>query len=159
MLVVSDTTPLNYLILIRAEHVLPAIYTSILVPRQVIDELLHEDAPDQVRLWASKPPAWVEVREGDASLFPKLGYGEAAALALAIEVHAEALLADDGEARSVARALGLRLIGTVGILAEAHKVGLIDFDEGVKALRTTSIHVHPDITAAVRKVLNLPPVF
>ena len=43
MLVVSDTTPLNYLVLIEVVQVLPELFGSILVPAQVIKELLHED--------------------------------------------------------------------------------------------------------------------
>lgn len=84
MLVVSDTTPLNYLVLVDAVEVLPVLYGSIVAPTQVIEELQRKKAPDQVRKWANNLPAWVHVLTGDATRFPLLDLGEAAALALAI---------------------------------------------------------------------------
>lgn len=49
--VVADTSPLNYLILIEATDVLPRLYGSVVVPRQVIAELTATEAPDSVRAW------------------------------------------------------------------------------------------------------------
>ena len=96
MLVVSDTSPLNYLVLIRAEEILPALYASVLIPSQVLEELQRPRALEAVRLWPSHLPAWVDVRKADITRFPELNYGEAAALALAVQSHADALLVDDG---------------------------------------------------------------
>jgi len=39
MIVVSDTTPLNYLILIDSAHVLPAIFGQVYAPPAVVAEL------------------------------------------------------------------------------------------------------------------------
>jgi len=128
MLGVSDTSPLNYLVLIKTEEVLPALYTAVLIPSQVLEELQRPKTPDHVRLWASQLPSWVHVQEGDVSRFPTLNYGEAAGLALAIDTHAEAMLVDDGEARFMPRAVGVVPIGTVAILGEAHRATLLDFD-------------------------------
>lgn len=157
MLVVSDTTPLNYLILIGAQDVLPALYGSILVPTQVIEELTRPKTPPKVYAWASEPPAWLHVKDGDPSRFPRLDKGEAAALALAVETHADAVLADDGEARTTAKALGIVAIGTIGILAEAHRAGLLEFDTAIDALRKTSFHVHASVIEFVRRHLVIFP--
>lgn len=154
MLVVSDTTPLNYLILIGVQDVLAALYGSVLVPTQVIEELTRPRAPALVQAWASKPPVWLQVKEGDASLYPLLDLGEAAALALAVESHADALLADDAEARLMAKTVGIVAIGTLGVLAEAHNASLLDFDTAIEALRTTSFHVHDSVIAAVKNRLQ-----
>jgi len=153
MLVVSDTTPLNYLVLIGSEHVLPVLYGSIFVPSQVIRELCHAKTPTRVRAWAEQPPDWVQVREGDVSMFPRLDPGEAAALALAVEIRANAILADDGEARSVATDLGLIPIGTLGVLAEAHNSSLLDFESAISALRQTNFHLHENVVESARKTL------
>jgi predicted nucleic acid-binding protein len=48
-LVVADTGPLNYLVLIEAIDVLPRLFEQILVPAAVYDELAHADAPAPVR--------------------------------------------------------------------------------------------------------------
>lgn len=39
IVVVADTSPLNYLIQINADHVLPAPYERVFVPSAVYDEL------------------------------------------------------------------------------------------------------------------------
>jgi len=39
IVVVADTSPLNYLIQIKGDHVLPALYVRVLVPSAVVDEL------------------------------------------------------------------------------------------------------------------------
>ena len=51
--VVADTSPLNYLILIEAIDVLPRLYGAVVVPRQVIAEVTAADATDSVRARAS----------------------------------------------------------------------------------------------------------
>lgn len=56
---------------------------------------------------------------------PNLGRGEAAVLALARQRGAEAALIDDGLARSVAKTEGLRVVGSLGVLALAHGRGIL----------------------------------
>lgn len=58
-LVVADTGPLNYLVLVEAIDVLPKLFEQILVPAAVYDELAHADAPAPVRAFiAQKPAGW-----------------------------------------------------------------------------------------------------
>ena len=59
MLVVSDTSPLNYLILIKSVDVLPSLYGRVAAPRMVLRELLDPEAPPPVRDWAARPPSWL----------------------------------------------------------------------------------------------------
>jgi len=63
MIVVADTSPLNYLLLIDAIHILPALYGEIIVPTEVHEELQHPRAPAVVREWAINPPEWIEIRQ------------------------------------------------------------------------------------------------
>lgn len=49
MIVVSDTSPLNYLVLIGADDVLPALFGQVLAPPAVLDEMQHAKAPAQVQ--------------------------------------------------------------------------------------------------------------
>ncbi len=51
MIVVSNTSPLNYLILVEAAHLLPAFFSNIIIPLAVRDELSDALAPDPVRHW------------------------------------------------------------------------------------------------------------
>lgn len=45
MIIVSDTTPIHYLILIERESVLPAIFEKIVIPDAVAEEMQHERTP------------------------------------------------------------------------------------------------------------------
>lgn len=62
MIVVADTSPINYLIMIGAIDVLPALYQKIVVPTAVYDELQSEATPTEVRAWTAKPPDWFAVQ-------------------------------------------------------------------------------------------------
>jgi predicted nucleic acid-binding protein len=56
MIVVADTSPLNYLVLLGHINILAYIYAEVLVPQTVLDELQDSDAPAEVRTWAAAPP-------------------------------------------------------------------------------------------------------
>ena len=65
MIVVSDTTPVNYLVLIDSDHVLPAIFGQVYAPPEVVAELKRSRRPElePVRRSASSPPKWLTVQE------------------------------------------------------------------------------------------------
>ena len=149
-LVVSDTSPLNYLILIQAEAILPALFGLILVPAEVIEELSNKNTPLEVHSWIKSRPEWVRVVSGEPARFPLLGPGEAAALSIAIDRDAQ-LLVDELEARQIANSLGVETIGTVGVLAEAHLKSMLDFDQAMAALRQTTFRVHGSIIEAAKE--------
>jgi predicted nucleic acid-binding protein len=62
MPVVSNTSPLNYLVLIKEIEILPAIHGRVTIPIAVADELRHPASPDAVRRWIAHPPGWLETR-------------------------------------------------------------------------------------------------
>lgn len=126
IVVVSDTSPLQYLVLVEQSDVLAELFDEVMVPRAVLGELGHERAPEPVRRWSASPPPWLVVRDPlhtDDSL--KLGEGEKAAIALACEVRATLIVIDDRDAVRDARARGLVVAGTLAILDEAADLGLI----------------------------------
>ncbi len=49
MIVVSDTSPLSYLVLIEEVEVLPAIFGRVVIPPAVVEELQAPGAPDAVK--------------------------------------------------------------------------------------------------------------
>src|SRR6266542_3871461 len=122
MTAVADTTPLNYLILIGASEVLPALFQRVVIPQAVLSELNHLRSPEAVRAWASKPPGWLEVETVavvlDANL-AKLDAGEREAILLADQVGADVLLVDERAAYRVASQRGLGTMGTLGVLETA----------------------------------------
>lgn len=109
--VVADTGPLNYLVLIGEIEILPALFEKIFVPQAVRAELRHRVSPSAVRAWATRPPTWLEVRavrsvaNHDPAL-RALDIGERAALSLAHALGADLLLMDDRAGVTVARRQG-----------------------------------------------------
>jgi hypothetical protein len=75
MIVVSNTTPLNDLILIESDHVLPALFGRVYAPSAVLKELSHPKSPEAVRVWASHPPARLTVQDPSQIGPSKLGLG------------------------------------------------------------------------------------
>lgn len=62
MLVVSDSSPLNALIRMNAQSILPRLFGIVMIPTVVESELLHPGAPLVVREFLSAKPDWLEVR-------------------------------------------------------------------------------------------------
>ena len=60
------------------------------------------------------------------SVYGRLDPGEASVLALAKEHDAHLVIIDEKKAREEARQIGLPVKGTIGVLLEAKKKGLID---------------------------------
>ncbi|HKS24574.1 MAG TPA: DUF3368 domain-containing protein [Thermoanaerobaculia bacterium] len=142
MIVVADTSPLLYLILIQCEHVLPALYDRVVAPRAVISELTDPQAPEAVRAWATRSPSWLHIAKPSQSVVPskRLGRGELEAIALARELNADALLMDDRYAREEAIRHHLPIVGTLGVLGDAADANLIDLPDAVARLRQTTFY-------------------
>jgi predicted nucleic acid-binding protein len=62
MIVVADTSPLNYLIQIESDFVLPRLYRKVLIPSGFLDELRSPSAPPAVKAWIALLLGWIEVR-------------------------------------------------------------------------------------------------
>lgn len=96
MTIVSNTTPLHYLILIGCQELLHTQYKQIIIPPAVVTELMRPETPEVLHQWISMPPSWLEVRTPkiiDQTL--NLGMGEKAAISLAMELDADHILLDD----------------------------------------------------------------
>ena len=146
MIVIADTSPINYLIWIAQIDVLPKLYGRILIPSSVYDELTDDDAREAVRKWIAEAPDWLEVRKPshspDAELISAdLDKGEGDAILLALELHADELIIDDMPGRKEAERRHLHFIGTLGILHAAGKQGLLDFHSALDQLCRTNFHI------------------
>jgi predicted nucleic acid-binding protein len=154
MVVVADTSPLNYLLLVGKIDLLPALYDSLLLPPAVRREMLAPLAPATVKQWAEMLPDWIEVRDPGPttlSLHPKLNAGEREAIMLAHKTPNALLLIDEALGRQAAQHLGLNINGTLGILLLAHRRGLVDLPTEVAKLRQTSFQASD---ALIESVLN-----
>jgi predicted nucleic acid-binding protein len=147
--VLSDTSPLHYLVLIGESDVLRALYGRILIPRSVADELDQPNTPNIVRQWISQPPAWLEIvptpHNADPLVLTFLDRGERDAILLALELKADLLLMDDREGVEEAVRLGLVVTGTLGVLDRAADKGLLDLADAFRRLRTTNFRASPTL--------------
>ena len=146
MIIVADTSPLNYLVLIREIELLPSLFGQVIIPQAVWAELHAPGTPDVVREWADSAPSWLEIRSAsfiDPGI--KLGLGEAEAICLAAELHADQLLVDDRKARKIAIALGLAVAGTLNFLEAAARRDMVDLPNAIRKLQLTNFRAPADL--------------
>ena len=129
MIVVADTSVV--LNLARAGHdgLLRALFQEVWIPPEVLREFRRQ-ASENPRFRGLQPPSWLQVRA--PATIPDtihanslLDEGEQAALALALQLHADAILIDEENGRAAAEQLGLNRIGILGVLLRAKVHGLI----------------------------------
>jgi predicted nucleic acid-binding protein len=148
MRVIADASPLRYLILIWHIDLLSTLFSQIIVPRAVADELQRPNTPPVVRQWLQHLPPWCLLRvpqQRHATALEELGAGEREALLLAQELQADLVLIDEDKGRRVARALGLALTGTLGVLEQAAERGLIDLPSALIRLQETDFYVTSEL--------------
>lgn len=149
MIVVSDTSPLNYLVLIGEVELLQSLFSGVIVPPGVVEELRHPRTPTRVAAWARALPSWIDiVAPMNPIEAPGLGRGETEAIAVASQTAAELTLIDERRASIEARRAGLNITGTLGVLHLAAKRGLVDPASAVSRLLDTSFRVTPAVIEA-----------
>jgi len=141
MIVVSDTSPICYLLLIGEIQLLPQLYGQVVIPQAVQQELANERSPAVVQAWIGQPPEWLAIQTvnipSDSDL-ANLDLGERAAIVLALATKADLIVIDDLLGRQVARLRQLRVTGLLGILDEAARQNLVDFPSAIARLQQTS---------------------
>ena len=117
-IVITDASCFITLDKIDGMHLLHSLYKQVLTTPEIAAE------------FGKRLPEWVEVK---AVLNRDLLYnyaetvdiGEASAMALASEIHADLLIIDDAEGRRFAKKLELNITGTVGVILSAKLSGVI----------------------------------
>jgi predicted nucleic acid-binding protein len=140
--VVADTSPLNYLILIGHIEVLREMDETVLVPPEVLAELAATGAPAQVSEWLRAKPHWLQARavrlSVDDPTLMNIGEGERAAILLAQEEADVLLLIDDAAGRAEANRRRIANTGTLGVLREAALRDLLDLRTALNHLAKTN---------------------
>ena len=157
-LIVSDASPVHYLILIQAVDVLPRLFSKVVIPDYIVSvELQNLKTPRAVQDWVRKLPSWVEVRKPSHPESYGLQRGEEDAISLALELNAPVLL-DEREARKVAEERGLVVVGLVGIIERAAAENLLDIRIAFAALQKTNFRISGTlIDAAIRRHARATP--
>lgn len=153
MIVVADSGPLHYLILLDHTDLLRRFYSQVAVPDAVAAELSSDGAPSIVRDWISRPPSWVSILpvalEAVDTITDDLDLGERSAIALAESLHADLLLIDEAAGRAEAKRRHLRVTGTLGVLRAGAEQGVVNVPELIGRLKTTSFYVDDALVSAV----------
>ena len=135
MIVVSDTTPLISLLKTGRLDILEKLFGEVRIPDAVFEELTSNPRySDEAAAIRSYPYIdIISVSDTDAveqvSREDGLDLGESEAIVLTQEISADLLLMDEARGRDVARSMGLRITGTVGILLLSYERGILDKDE------------------------------
>lgn len=129
MIVVADTSVLINLCRIGRAEILPQLFREVVIPPEVAGEF-NSLAGRVPRFAALSLPPWL--RQQSPAKNPRfmlelasLGPGETAALALALEIQADAVLLDERLGHDAAMRLGLKVIGLLGLLLQAKASGLL----------------------------------
>lgn len=122
MIVVSDTSPLTALLQVGKAELLTELFHEVVIPEAVRDELLrfHQALPDYISVRG------IGDQHAAESLSDKLDFGEAQAIILAEEIGADYLLIDEKLGRTIAVSRGIKVVGLLGALLLAKKVGRLD---------------------------------
>lgn len=153
MIVVADTGPLHYLILLDHADLLHRFHGQVVVPDAVAIELSSPSAPNPVRDWMARAPPWLSIVRVESdkaeAITDDLDLGERAAIALAATIHADLLLIDEAAGRAEARRRNLRVTGTLGVLRAAAELGLVDVPGLIVRIKATSFYADDALLTAV----------
>lgn len=129
MIVVSDTSPISNLAAIGQLVILQQLYSEVIIPTAVYQELLDSGVEDPAVL-AIQTLDWIQVCSVtnavlSQSLQASLDAGEAEAIVLAVELAADRLLMDERRGRQQAMQAGLKVTGLLGVLLAAKQQSVI----------------------------------
>lgn len=153
--IVINSSPLITLCKSDQEDLLPQVFSSIIVPAAVWQEItvsLHSDSA------AAKLPTLNWAKREDSTVVPPLiqawdlGAGESEVLSFAFANPAYVAVLDDAAGRRCARSLNINSIGTVGlfILAKRRQV-IAEVMPCIKKLRDAGLWLSDDLVEIVRQ--------
>lgn len=159
MPVVSDASPLILLARVGRLRLLKDLYTEVVIPFHVRDEITKHDDESSFLIISEIEKGWIKQVETEVSpeirkIGEKLGLhqGEMHALTTAVKQNYKEILVDDKLARIAARILGLRAIGCIGIVMKAYETGAITKHESIDVIQKlvkAGLWISPEVLAEV----------
>jgi predicted nucleic acid-binding protein len=146
MLAVSNTSPISNLASIGRLELLKSQFSELWIPNAVFVELTaHPDPIAQTTIQTAIRDQWIRIGTSRDSgllrlLFLQLHQGEAEAIALATDLHADFVLIDEQEGRQLASKTGLAVTGVLGVLLRAKRAGEIAAIKPEMALLRSKAH-------------------
>ena len=157
MPVVSNTSPILNLAIIGQLELIRQQFGQVQIPLAVLSELkVLEDRPGSKEIQAAVDTGWIKVQEVSSQLSVQLlqqvlDLGESEAITLAIDLKADRILLDERDGRKIAKSLGLKVTGVLGILLRAKQEGeLSSLPDAIDALvKTAGFRIAPELLAKV----------
>ena len=157
MPVVSNTSPILNLAIVGQLDLIRQQFEQVQIPPAVLAELkVQDERPGSQEIKAALESSWIQVQEIGSPLYVQLlqqtlDKGEAEAIALAVALQADWTLLDERDGRKVAKSVGLRVTGVLGILLRAKREGeLSSLTEVIDALvAKAGFRIAPDLLAKV----------
>ena len=150
MIVISDTTPLISFLKIKRLDLLKTLFEIVQIPKSVFAELTENiKYRDEAEIIKNSIFIHVidDIDENYVSLLRRsagLDLGESEAIYLADNKKADLLLMDEARGREVAIRMGIKIMGTIGILGLAYETSLISKEEikqAIDILRDSGRHI------------------
>ena len=150
MIVISDTTPIISFLKIKRLDLLKTLFEIVQIPKSVFAELTENiKYRDEAEIIKNSMFIHVidDIDENYVSLLRRsagLDLGESEAIYLADNKKADLLLMDEARGREVAIRMGIKIMGTIGILGLAYEVSLISKEEikqAIDILRDSGRHI------------------
>jgi len=162
---VADSSPLVILAKLGCFDLLKRLFPRVYISREVHHEVVISGAglPGAYEVSRSE---WIELKavQNPASLDSAqrkygLGSGEMSTILLAKELGANPVLLDDFRARKLAKAEGLEILGTVGLLETFYlRHYLIDLRSVFQQLLAHNVYIDQRLLSRRLRALGLPPL-
>ena len=160
MIVVSDSSPLIALSSVDRLDLIQLIFDTVIIPVSVRDEVMGTAAKIAVEL-----PSFIRVEPVAAEVpvrFLKLNLhaGESEAIALALERGIQGIILDDKQARETADELGLKVIGTLGLLILAKRKGFLSEVRPIMAqiIERVNFRIAPSVLNRALSLIDEAPL-
>jgi hypothetical protein len=154
VIVVSDTSPITYLHQIDRFSLLTSLYGEVVIPPAVERELKQAGLLHEGLDWSVLRVVTPRSTDMVASLGASLDPGESEAIVVASEIHADLLLIDEASGREIARRMGIRLTGLLGVLLEAKRRGIVPAlaAELDRLQQVTTFRIRPEVRLEVLRL-------
>ncbi len=160
MIVVSDASPLIALSSVDRLDLMQLLFDTVVIPVSVRDEVMGTATKITVDL-----PSFIHVEPVTAELpvrFLKLNLhaGESEAISLALERGIQGIILDDKQAREIAAELGLKVIGTLGLLILARRKGFLSEVRPLMAqiIERVNFHIAPSVLNRALSLIDEAPL-
>ena len=157
MIIVSYSGPLIALSKLNLLFILQDLFGEIVIPAEVWKEVV-ERGKGKAGSEAIEKAKWIKVQDvGDdlsvEVLCRNIDRGEAEAIILAKRINADILILDEKIAREIAMAVGLKVVGSLALIYEGIKRGIVDqtLAEIIKKMRERNIWISDEVIEEITK--------